>query len=472
MYCNTIDFVQVNAVLLSPTQPRNAPLLVVNTVWCTKDGGPIHIPTLIDTGCSTSIIHHSLTQTLRSVNGEELNINQLEGGTKALTAASGDNMIAEHACNATFIFEGTTIAHTMFVLNNLACRQKLLLGMDFLNEHKLTISIEHGTITFPDMMVNTIMPIDDLVLLFPPQMKIASHRTIKLPLKTNDESAIEDGIIGYVYAHPRLQDGLIIWEGVQLVDDGSVLAYITNTTDEEIEVCAKMPLAIWESNDEQDFVWTDMLDDEITNVVSVLKMDASKLKPADQRQQNEEDLKEENTQRIQASASSASNASTPQSDRVVIVIDDDEEKENKDGDWQWEEEHLHIDVSRVPKQRPDPGVEATVESLMQAWEETWNELAGNREWTHDDCAEINGKLQQLVRLNDRMRTIALSTEEVKELPPEINLVKGYNHLTSSQRNQLKEALQHEASFFMKGKYPKVIRTGNPVSINIGTLPPR
>ena len=65
-------------------------------------------------------------------------------------------MTTEHACTATFIFQGRTITHTMFVLDNLACKQKLLLGMDFMNDHGLTINIDKGTITFPDSQMNTI----------------------------------------------------------------------------------------------------------------------------------------------------------------------------------------------------------------------------------------------------------------------------------------------------------------------------
>ena len=35
---------------------------------------------------------------------------------------------------------------------------------------------------------------------------------------------------------------------------------------------------------------------------------------------------------------------------------------------------------------------------------------------------------------------------------------GYEHLAVEEKQQLKEALSSEATFFMKGKYPKVIRT--------------
>ena len=87
---------------------------------------------------------------------------------------------------------------------------------------------------------------------------------------------------------------------------------------------------------------------------------------------------------------------------------------------------LALGRGQSSKQRPDPGVDVTVEELQQAWRHTWVELAGSRDWTHDQCAEVNGKLQLLVRLNDRMRNIASSEAEAKELPPEINLDKVTN----------------------------------------------
>ena len=36
--------------------------------------------------------------------------------------------------------------------------------------------------------------------------------------------------------------------------------------------------------------------------------------------------------------------------------------------------------------------------------------------------------------------------------------KGYDHLTKEQRVYLKKKLAPEGSFFMKGKYPKTVRT--------------
>ena len=68
--------------------------------------------------------------------------------------------------------------------------------------------------------------------------------------------------------------------------------------------------------------------------------------------------------------------------------------------------------------------------------------------------EINGKIRQILRLNDRVRNIVLCEEEARELPSEMSFDKGYDHLTKEQRVYRKKKLAPEGSFFMKGKYPK------------------
>ena len=123
-------------------------------------------------------------------------------------------------------------------------------------------------------------------------------------------------------------------------------------------------------------------------------------------------------------------------------------------DYQWKDDHLSLDLSRIPTQHPDPPVEATLEELKAAWSKTWSEITQGRKWSDDHCAEINGKVRQLLRLNDRVRNIVLCEEEARELPSEMNFDKGYDHLTKEQRVYLKKKLAPEGSFFMKGKYPK------------------
>ena len=76
-------------------------------------------------------------------------------------------------------------------------------------------------------------------------------------------------------------------------------------------------------------------------------------------------------------------------------------------DYQWKDDHLSLDLSRIPTQHPDPPVEAALEELKAAWSKTWNEITQEREWSDDHCAEINGRVRQLLRLNDRVRNIVL-----------------------------------------------------------------
>ena len=140
-------------------------------------------------------------------------------------------------------------------------------------------------------------------------------------------------------------------------------------------------------------------------------------------------------------------------------------------DYEWKDDHLGLDLSRVPTQPRDPPVEASLEELKAAWQRTWQDITQERMWSDDHCAEINGKIRQLLRLNERVRNIVLCEEEPRELPAEMNFDEGYDHLTEQQRAYMKKMLAPEGSFFMKGKYPKTVRT-SPVIIDVQGAPPK
>ena len=70
-----------------------------------------------------------------------------------------------------------------------------------------------------------------------------------------------------------------------------------------------------------------------------------------------------------------------------------------------------------------------------------------------------------------MRNIVLCEEEPRELPAEMNFDDGYDHLTEQRRAYMKKMLAPEGSFFMKGKYPKTVRT-SPVIIDVQGAPPK
>jgi hypothetical protein len=77
------------------------------------------------------------------------------------------------------------------------------------------------------------------------------------------------------------------------------------------------------------------------------------------------------------------------------------------------------------------------------------------------------------RINIRIKRYADEDDTAQaELPSDLKLDEGYDHLSISEAKQLRELLLSEAAFFMKGKYPKVIRTDLPVHIDVGTATPR
>ena len=67
--------------------------------------------------------------------------------TRLWTAASGENMKANEFCEATFGFKGKQVVHRMYILDKVACHQKLLLGMDFMREQQLNIDMATDIIT-------------------------------------------------------------------------------------------------------------------------------------------------------------------------------------------------------------------------------------------------------------------------------------------------------------------------------------
>ena len=88
----------------------------------------------------------------------------------------------------------------------------------------------------------------------------------------------------------------------------------------------------------------------------------------------------------------------------------------------------------------------------------------------DGCNEQRRLAQQLERIIARMKCFSTDGEEPADLPPELRLEEGYEHLSETQKQHLVEVLRSEAAFFMKGKYPKVIE--RPVHINVGQAVPR
>ena len=104
----------------------------------------------------------------------------------------------------------------MYILDTLACHQKLLLGMDFIREQQLNIDMGKDTITLPETPECTPL-FCTFAVCIEPQDTVA----IKLsPL-------LGRLLAGYLYADPSLDEGLIMLEGVQTTSDGNVTAWLT-----------------------------------------------------------------------------------------------------------------------------------------------------------------------------------------------------------------------------------------------------
>ena len=139
-------------------------------------------------------------------------------------------------------------------------------------------------------------------------------------------------------------------------------------------------------------------------------------------------------------------------------------------DYEWKDDHLGLDLSRVPTQPRDPPVEASLEELKAAWQRTWEDITQERKWSDDHCAEINGTIRQLLRLNERVRNIVLrgrtartsGTDELRRW------LRSPDRATTCLHE---EDASTRGSFFMKGKYPKTVRT-SPVIIDVQGAPPK
>ena len=87
IHCKMLGVAAVNTLV--DKEPSAKPLLVTTTIWKNMDGEIVQIPTLLDTGCNTSIIHSSLNGKLLSIDGTVPKVKVLHGAI-VLTAASSE----------------------------------------------------------------------------------------------------------------------------------------------------------------------------------------------------------------------------------------------------------------------------------------------------------------------------------------------------------------------------------------------
>ena len=120
-------------------------------------------------------------------------------------------MKTDEFCEAVFGFKGKQLTHRMYILDTLACHQRLPLGMDFIREQQLNIDMGKDTITLPETLAVCIEP----------------QNTVAIKLSPLLGYTLPADATGYLYADPSLDEGLIMLEGVQTTSDGNVTGSLT-----------------------------------------------------------------------------------------------------------------------------------------------------------------------------------------------------------------------------------------------------
>ena len=102
---------------------------------------------------------------------------------------------------------------------------------------------------------------------------IESQSTVEITLLPMSGHNLPTGINGYMYAHPSLEEGLIMLKGVQTTGEGCVSAWLTNTTD--FQVHAGEAIAFWEADVDGEFELADSLTSEVELMVNTLNVKRS-----------------------------------------------------------------------------------------------------------------------------------------------------------------------------------------------------
>ena len=127
-------------------------------------------------------------------------------------------------------------------------------------------------------------------------------------LVANVGPQLADSINGYMYAHPSLEEDLIMFEGVQTTGEGCVSAWLTNTTDFQVYVDAGEAIAFWEADIDGEFELADSLTSEVELMVNALNAKRSLSKRI---------VEEEHAQRQTDAGAIASSQTRRQPNRVV-----------------------------------------------------------------------------------------------------------------------------------------------------------
>ena len=130
-------------------------------------------------------------------------------------------------------------------------------------QQQLNIDMGTDIITLPEVQECT--PLMSMQALC-----IEPQSTVEVTLLPMSGHNLPTGINGYMYAHPSLEEGLIMFEGVQTTGEGCVSAWLTNTTDFQVYVDVGEAIAFWEADVDGEFELADSLTSEVELMVNTL----------------------------------------------------------------------------------------------------------------------------------------------------------------------------------------------------------
>jgi len=331
-------------------------------------------------------------------------------------------MKVNRSASLTLQVDGVQIKHSFYLMDTVPMPQKVLLGMDFIVEHGVCIDAPNDTISIMSPKYST--PSDTFALTSKEDITLQALQTCCVSLSSPNGLRPAQPL-GYVYPDNALPDGCILWHGVHQLQD-TTQVWLTNATDRDITISNSTPIA-----------WA------------------------------EPDTSGEISRADRLHGAAMGNPST--SSLGILAFS----TATNGDDWEWGGEHLYLDLSNTPVGQPDPPVDASITQLNKAWHEGIRDLSQVHDLDIDSCDNARVAIQRLSRITTRIKHYQEEdASPVHELPSDLDLVNGYDHLSTGQKQLLKEALCSEAAFFMKGKYPKVIRTDQPVHIDVGKARPR
>ena len=408
--------------------PDSRPTLSLATEWFMKDGHTSTKMALVDTGSNTSLIVSNTVATLVDHFGNQFHTTKLAKPLSLLTA-SGSSITAKRSATLNFRIANVDITHCFYVIDSLPISEQIILGMDFLTRHGVCINFADNIITLSEDNHSANQQAVDVSLLTMEDITLPAHKT-KCVLLAAQNALHGAAMDGYLAQHNKLPDGCMLWHGIQTLENGKAKVFLSNTTSYDINIKSATPIAVWEPDTHDEIHVAD-------HIVTTA------------RQCNE------------------LSATQPSASLFTLTATDDTEE------WEWQDDHLYLDMSRTPVGTPDPPVDASIEQLSDAWIDTLQKLDTIKSSDSDSCDDRRTLLQQLERINSRIKQYGdENCLTPQELPSDLNLEIGYGHLSAEEKQRLKAVLTSEATFFMKGKYPRVIRTEQPVRIDVGKAAPR